>query len=136
MTGIESACVCVCVCTCLRSCVRACVRAPVPCESACAVRLIASLSDLPPLTYDPGYDEDLHPGEGGGLHAEQLGGVVLGGHVGQQRRALEAVGGVHHQQEQEHHEGRGVGHELQEGPPHHPAQLERGKGEARNVVLR
>lgn len=36
------------------------------------------------MTYDPGYDENLHPGEGGGLHTKQLRGVIVGGHVGQQ----------------------------------------------------
>ncbi len=42
-------------------------------------------------TYDPGYDEDLHPGEGGGLHTKQLRGVIMDGHVRQQRRSPKAV---------------------------------------------
>ena len=105
-------------------CVYTCAAVPL-CVCVC-VRRVSSIYSLRVsflVTYDPGDDEDLHPGEGGGLHAEQLGGVVLGGHVGQQGRALEAVGRVHHQQEQEDHQGRRVGHELQEGPTHHPAQL-------------
>lgn len=33
------------------------------------------------MTYDPGYDEDLHPGEGGGLHSKELRRMIVGGHV-------------------------------------------------------
>ena len=79
------------------------------------------------MTYDPGYDEYLHPGEGGGRHPEQLRGVVLYGHVREQFGTLEAISCIHHQQAQEDGEGSCMGHELQEGTTHYLPQLRRRK---------
>lgn len=75
------------------------------------------------MTYDPRTDEDLHPGEGGGLHPEELGGVVVGGHVGQQGCSRKAVCCVQDQQAKKDHEGSRVSHKLQEGTAHKSAQL-------------
>lgn len=76
------------------------------------------------MTYDPGYDENLHPGEGGGLHTEELRWVIVGGHVRQQRGSPKAVHGVKDQQAEKHNEGGCVGHKLQERSTHQFRELE------------
>lgn len=76
-----------------------------------------------PVTYDPGYYENLHPGEGGGLHAEQLQRVVVGGHVWQQRGSLKAICRVQDEETKEGHTGSRMSHELQERPTHEFPQL-------------
>lgn len=86
------------------------------------------------LTYDPGNDEDLHPGErccGGAveqqgvwwwLPVELL--VMVVGHVGQQGGAGESVGGVQNQKPQENGERRGVGHKLHKRAANHFPHLD------------
>lgn len=88
-------------------------------SSASCVRILKNTQGCVfKLTYDPGYDEDLHPGEGGGFHTKQLRGVVVDGHVGQQRCSPKPVRCIQDQQAKKYHEGSCVGHKLQERSTH------------------